>query len=199
MLCSPTMPHYSEKQAFLQMIYTASQTAQQLQQANLEQQLKEEADFTDTSISFDDGLPGLILSSISPISPMIVIPDFLFDSIESDDSDLDDSNSSLDSDNSSVSPVSHYDHFIDAIAALEEEVLQAHVLYRSSAPPLHALQVHVPAQCEDCPKAFHKKIQVDPDIFDDILDQIINHPIFHSQPPVNFQLPVAVQLAIFLN
>ena len=125
------------------MIHTALQTAHQLQQANHEEQLKEVADSTNTSISFDDGLPGFIPSLISPIFPIIVIPDFLFDSTESDDSDLDDSNFSLDSNNSSVSPVSHYNHFIDAIAALEEEVLWACVLYRPSTPPLHAPQIHV--------------------------------------------------------
>ena len=55
------------------------------------------------------------------------------------------------------------------------------------------------AQCEDFLKAFHKKLCVDPEIFDEILNQIIDHPIFHSQSAVNLQLPVAVQLAIFLN
>ena len=35
-----------------------------------------------------------------------------------------------------MSPISHYDHFIDAIRALEEKVLQAHVLYKPDAPPM---------------------------------------------------------------
>ena len=49
-----------------------------------------------------------------------------------------------------------------------------------------------------CPHLFHKKLRIDPDVFDCILDQIGGHPIFVSrgnQP----QLPVAVQLVIFLN
>ena len=66
-------------------------------------------------------------------------------------------------------------------------------------PPLHAPQYHMLTQCENHPKIFYKKIQIDPDISDDVLDQIIHHPIFHSHSPVNSQLPMAVQLGIFLN
>ncbi|KIK78322.1 hypothetical protein PAXRUDRAFT_164280, partial [Paxillus rubicundulus Ve08.2h10] len=44
-----------------------------------------------------------------------------------------------------------------------------------------------------------KKLQVDPDIFDRILDQISDHPIFSSGMSQNCQLPVAIQLVIFLN
>ncbi|KAG2143559.1 uncharacterized protein EDB93DRAFT_1088142, partial [Suillus bovinus] len=45
---------------------------------------------------------------------------------------------------------------------------------------------------------FQKQLCVSPEIFDAILDQISNHPVFHNQSN-NPQLPVAVQLAIFLN
>ncbi|KIK35238.1 hypothetical protein CY34DRAFT_96470 [Suillus luteus UH-Slu-Lm8-n1] len=45
---------------------------------------------------------------------------------------------------------------------------------------------------------FHKKLRVNPDIFDDILDQISGHSIFTNQSN-NPQLPIAIQLAIFLN
>ncbi|KIJ67141.1 hypothetical protein HYDPIDRAFT_76507, partial [Hydnomerulius pinastri MD-312] len=45
---------------------------------------------------------------------------------------------------------------------------------------------------------FRKKLHVDPIIFDDILDQISDHPIFQNKSN-NRQLPVAIQLAIFLN
>ncbi|KIK98292.1 hypothetical protein PAXRUDRAFT_134508 [Paxillus rubicundulus Ve08.2h10] len=62
-----------------------------------------------------------------------------------------------------------------------------------------APQIHVLAQCgKECPKLFHKKIRVNPEIFDNILDQLSDHPIFQSKSN-NPQLPVAVQLAIFLN
>ncbi|KIJ61940.1 hypothetical protein HYDPIDRAFT_72537, partial [Hydnomerulius pinastri MD-312] len=48
------------------------------------------------------------------------------------------------------------------------------------------------------PHLFRKKLRVNPEIFDLILDQISDHPIFQTQSN-NPQLPVAIQLAIFLN
>ncbi|KAG2054139.1 hypothetical protein BDR06DRAFT_1051076, partial [Suillus hirtellus] len=48
------------------------------------------------------------------------------------------------------------------------------------------------------PDLFQKKLRIPPETFDDILDQISNHHVFHNQSN-NPQLPVAVQLAIFLN
>ncbi|KAG2056058.1 hypothetical protein BDR06DRAFT_881109, partial [Suillus hirtellus] len=45
---------------------------------------------------------------------------------------------------------------------------------------------------------FRHKLHVNPDIFDDILNQISDHPIFHNNSN-NPQLPVSIQLAIFLN
>ncbi|KAF9220564.1 hypothetical protein BS17DRAFT_681967, partial [Gyrodon lividus] len=41
-------------------------------------------------------------------------------------------------------------------------------------------------------------LQIITPIFDDILDQISDHPIFSNQSH-NHQLPIAIQLAIFLN
>ncbi|KIO01706.1 hypothetical protein M404DRAFT_149397 [Pisolithus tinctorius Marx 270] len=55
---------------------------------------------------------------------------------------------------------------------------------------LHNFVLHHPA-------LFHKKLWVDPPIFDDILDQIINHPIFQNQSN-NKQSPISIQLAVFL-
>ncbi|KIK73925.1 hypothetical protein PAXRUDRAFT_177145, partial [Paxillus rubicundulus Ve08.2h10] len=46
---------------------------------------------------------------------------------------------------------------------------------------MRAPQIHVFAQCgEEHPELFHKKIRVNPEIFDDILDQLSDHPIFQS-------------------
>ncbi|KAF9226101.1 hypothetical protein BS17DRAFT_698676, partial [Gyrodon lividus] len=42
-------------------------------------------------------------------------------------------------------------------------------------------------------------LRVNPKICDDILDQISDHPTFSSGESQNFQLPIAIQLAIFLN
>ncbi|KIK17373.1 hypothetical protein PISMIDRAFT_49375, partial [Pisolithus microcarpus 441] len=48
------------------------------------------------------------------------------------------------------------------------------------------------------PDLFCKKLCVSPDTFDFILDSVSGHPIFQNNLP-NCQLPVALQLAIFLN
>ncbi|KIK76957.1 hypothetical protein PAXRUDRAFT_168288 [Paxillus rubicundulus Ve08.2h10] len=62
-----------------------------------------------------------------------------------------------------------------------------------------APQIHVYAQCdEECPEIFCKKIWVSPEIFNDILDQLSDHPIFQSNSN-HPQFPVAIQLTIFLN
>ncbi|KAG2059217.1 hypothetical protein BDR06DRAFT_860497, partial [Suillus hirtellus] len=45
---------------------------------------------------------------------------------------------------------------------------------------------------------FHQKLHVDPIMFDDILNQISNHQIFSNQSN-NPQLPISIQLTIFLN
>jgi len=62
------------------------------------------------------------------------------------------------------------------------------------APQLHLLEYFA----DDCPHLFQKKVCIDPQIFDCILDEISDHPIFQSKSN-NPQLPVAIQLAIFLN
>ncbi|KIK81385.1 hypothetical protein PAXRUDRAFT_156221 [Paxillus rubicundulus Ve08.2h10] len=49
------------------------------------------------------------------------------------------------------------------------------------------------------PHLFHQWLRVNPEIFDDILNQISDHPIFSSGGSENCQLPISIQLAIFLN
>ncbi|KIK72563.1 hypothetical protein PAXRUDRAFT_180436 [Paxillus rubicundulus Ve08.2h10] len=51
---------------------------------------------------------------------------------------------------------------------------------------------------DHCPHLFCQRVRVNPDIFDVILDQISDHLIFSNQSH-NHQLPVAIQLAMFLN
>ncbi|KAG2046465.1 hypothetical protein BDR06DRAFT_899196, partial [Suillus hirtellus] len=51
---------------------------------------------------------------------------------------------------------------------------------------------------EHHPHLFWQKLHVSPEIFDDILDYISDHPIFQSKSN-NPQLPISIQLAIFLN
>ena len=72
------MPQQSARQELLHDIQIASQLADQLQQADLEQQFEDESDTTGSSESFDDGLPGSILSPVSPVSPISPVLIFLF-------------------------------------------------------------------------------------------------------------------------
>ncbi|KAG2069313.1 hypothetical protein BDR04DRAFT_994014, partial [Suillus decipiens] len=48
------------------------------------------------------------------------------------------------------------------------------------------------------PQKSHRKLQVDPDVFIELINKIIHHPIFYNNSN-NPQLPVPIQLAIFLN
>ncbi|KAG1767517.1 kinase-like domain-containing protein [Suillus occidentalis] len=87
----------------------------------------------------------------------------------------------------------------DISASLRDEVARACVLHRPDEPPLRASQLHALVHHEQHrPYLFRQKLCVDPVIFDDILDQISSHHIFHNQSN-NPQLPIAIQLAIFLN
>jgi hypothetical protein len=48
------------------------------------------------------------------------------------------------------------------------------------------------------PKKFCRKLRIDPQVFDKLTERIQGHPIFYNNSN-NPQLPVAVQLALFLN
>jgi hypothetical protein len=91
-----------------------------------------------------------------------------------------------------------FTHFIDAIRALHDEVEKCQVLdMRPSltrAPQLHLLQEWVLLS----PEKFCRKLRIDAEVFDKLTTLIQAHPIFHNNSN-NPQLPVAVQLAIFLN
>ncbi|KIK14409.1 hypothetical protein PISMIDRAFT_84611, partial [Pisolithus microcarpus 441] len=64
---------------------------------------------------------------------------------------------------------------------------------------VRALQIQLlPHFADHRPELFCKKHRINPNTFDFILDQITDHPIFMNNSP-NKQLPVALQLAIFLN
>ncbi|KAG2345446.1 hypothetical protein BDR05DRAFT_855160, partial [Suillus weaverae] len=45
---------------------------------------------------------------------------------------------------------------------------------------------------------FRRKLRVDPEVFVELVNRIIHHPVFYNNSN-NPQLPVPVQLAIFLN
>jgi hypothetical protein len=92
-----------------------------------------------------------------------------------------------------------YAHIIGSLSALWDEVQMARILHIPDEPPMWAPQIQLLDHFAiHHPKLFQMKLHVNPDIFNDILDQISNHTIFHNESN-NPQLPVAMQLAIFLN
>jgi hypothetical protein len=91
-----------------------------------------------------------------------------------------------------------FTEFINAICALQDEVKKCRVLdirpWLSHAPQLHLL----PEWAILSPEKFRRKLRVDPQVFDKLTERIQGHPIFYNNSN-NPQLPVAVQLALFLN
>lgn len=88
--------------------------------------------------------------------------------------------------------------FSNMIEALHDEVEKSRVLFArpklSCAPQLHLLE----EWALDHPGKFRRKLRVDPPVFTELVNRIINHPIFYNNSN-NPQLPVPVQLAMFLN
>ena len=82
---------------------------------------------------------------------------------------------------------------------LHDETEQAQFLNCLEVPLLHAPQVHLLEHFAVFqPLLFHKKLCVEPAIFDCIIDKIHKNVTFHSGSN-NLQLPISIQLAIFLN
>jgi len=144
-------------------------------------------DDLDDEFSSDDSLKPIIITPPSPISP--ILP-----------SDLDSGSlSSSDSSDSFHDQDLRYSRLLDAIQALRDETKHARVLNQLQERPLCAPQLYLLEHfAEFRPHLFCKKLRVDPAVFNCILDHISDHPIFQSRSN-NLQLPVAVQLAIFLN
>ncbi|KIK83840.1 hypothetical protein PAXRUDRAFT_153002 [Paxillus rubicundulus Ve08.2h10] len=88
---------------------------------------------------------------------------------------------------------------LGAIQALCDEVERAQVLERPAELPICAPQLQLLAHFSDhCPELFQKKLCIHLLIFNDILDQISDHPIFQNYSNNN-KLLIAIQLGIFLN
>ncbi|KIN95105.1 hypothetical protein M404DRAFT_53663, partial [Pisolithus tinctorius Marx 270] len=84
------------------------------------------------------------------------------------------------------------------IAALQDEVEKTRVL-NNQPRPSHSPQLHLLDEWKiDHPRLFQHKLRVPPAVFSAIVDKIETHPIFHNNSN-NPQLPVPIQLAIFLN
>jgi len=186
------MPHQS---THAQMLNNLDQTALVVVRAKY-QHVMEDDDSTDSISSFDSDLDlthdsdleifmNIMLSPPSPLSPAF-----------SGLSDFSDGDNSPDDDDYITAS---YNRLQYSIAALQDEVTKTHRLNIPPAPLPRAPQLHLLVHFgEHCPLLFCHKLHVDPEIFDDILNLISDHPIFHSNSN-NSQLPIAIQLAIFLN
>ena len=128
----------------------------------------------------------MVISPRSPHSPMFSASSM-------------DVNSNSDDTISTVELISTpYQRVMRVIERLHEDVEAIQVLDRPGVlvpkfpqlQLLHHFAEHRPAQ-------FRKKLRVDPHIFDDILEEISDHTIFQNRSN-NKQLPISIQLAIFL-
>lgn len=171
------MPRQSHREQVLHDLDTA---ALALARATYEHVVQDGTDSL-SSPSSDSELNNIAMTPPSPLSS------FLSDFSSSDFSDEDDH------------ILAHYNHLQDQIAALLDEVEKACVLHRPDEPMPQAPQLHLLVHFrEHRPHLFWQKLRVEPEIFDDILDLISAHPIFHNNSH-NPQLPVSIQLAIFRN
>ncbi|KAG1908666.1 uncharacterized protein F5891DRAFT_1180201 [Suillus fuscotomentosus] len=91
-----------------------------------------------------------------------------------------------------------FTEFIDAVHALADKVETSRVLKArpklSRAPQLHLL----PEWGMHAPDKFLRKLRVSPAVFDKLIEHIQPHAIFYNNSN-NPQLPIPIQLAIFLN
>lgn len=84
------------------------------------------------------------------------------------------------------------------LVALEDEVAKARVLHQHP-PSTRIPQLQLLDEWQlDHPELYRRKLRVSPEVFTEIVELIKDHPIFHNNS-TKPQLPVQIQLAIFLN
>jgi hypothetical protein len=130
--------------------------------------------------------------SSSPPSPPHPLTPFLSDFGS-------DSDQSWESFDSTEARDQQYKDLLGALEVLHDEVEWARVLTRIVVPPMRASQLHLLDDFANYrPHLFCQRVRVIPEIFDYILDCISDHLVFKSRSN-RLQLPIAIQLAIFLN
>ncbi|KIK13121.1 hypothetical protein PISMIDRAFT_18220 [Pisolithus microcarpus 441] len=188
------MPQTSLRTEILQLLDDAMLTTAQMRNDEISASLEDDSDLTDwTDMSSDTS--GM---SSPALSPMVLSP-------PSPASSLASSWGSMSVDSKSTSTVSTtdmiiapYTQLLDTIEALCDEVEAVRVLEDLGEPIPKASQLPLLSHfAEHHPSLFQKKLRVNLEVFDDILDQISGHPVFQNQSN-NKQLPVSIQLAIFL-
>jgi len=75
-----------------------------------------------------------------------------------------------------------YARIIGSLTALQDEVQMACVLHIPDEPPMRAPQIQLLDHFAiHRPQLFRMKLRINPDIFDDILNQISDDPVFYNQ------------------
>ena len=91
-----------------------------------------------------------------------------------------------------------YAQMLSVIQALCEDIEVVRVLEHPEEPLLKASQLPLLVHfAEHRPDKFCKKLHIYPVVFNDILQEISDHPIFQNWSN-NRQMPISIQLAIFL-
>jgi len=124
----------------------------------------------------------------SPHSPMLSVSSM----------DIDSNSDSADTISTADLISAPYTQMLRVIESLCDDIEALWVLDQPEESMLKFPQLYILHRCaEHWPDQFRKKLRVNPLIFDDILDEISNHPIFQNQSN-NRQLPIAIQFAVFL-
>ena len=119
---------------------------------------------------------------------IVITPPTLFSPLSSESESTSDlgSESTDDSITSLEIKNAHYHRFLNAIHALQDEIQKARIIHPIAERPFHAPQLHLLQHFADHrPHLFRKKLRVDPEIFDCILEQIISHPIVFNHNQIN--------------
>jgi len=182
------MPHTSARQQLLEALHSRQIDLQLIHYLELAKVAIEGLyDSDDSSLSGssdqDDSM-----SSTSSTSSMSSLSDSVFSGWSSSESEA----------TELLTTSRAFTEFMDTIEALQDEVKKTRVLFArpkaSCAPQLHLLE----EWALDHPEKFRRKLCVDPPVFTELVNRINNHPVFYNNSN-NPQLPVPVQLAIFLN
>ena len=180
------MPHISEKNKLLDELQVVRLDVLAWKKENLLCYALEDMEDDLDDLDTDDDL-----IFIPPPTPISLLP--------SDDESKSDLSSESESINSMEVRDQHYEQLLGAIEVLEDEIQRVQVLHNIGVPMMHALQLQLLDHfAEFRPHLFHQKVHVHPDVFDCILDQISDNAVFKSRLN-HLQIPVAIQLAIFLN
>lgn len=183
------MPHISARQQLLETLHSRQldlQLAHYLELVKVAVEgLYDSDDSTSSSSSSDQD--DLSMSSMS-LSSMSSLGNSIFSGWSSSESEV----------TELLTMLCAFVEFSNTIEALHNEVEKTCVLL-ARPKTNHALQLHLLEEWAlDHPEKFRHKLCVDPPVFMELVNQINNHPVFYNNSN-NPQLPVLVQLAIFLN